>query len=159
MNWTNEVTVRHNFETAHRLPHLPGKCTSLHGHSWWASVTVGAGGLRPDGTVVEFGALKQGLRGWVDAYLDHGSMLGAEDPLCALLLAQGCRVYRFDHPDPTDQEAHARGLRWPTVENVAHLLARVTNAILSDVPAAPGAQVIGVTVWETRVNAATWRPS
>jgi 6-pyruvoyltetrahydropterin/6-carboxytetrahydropterin synthase len=30
----SSVTIRHSFEAGHRLAHIPGKCQSLHGHSW-----------------------------------------------------------------------------------------------------------------------------
>ena len=51
------VGVRHNFETAHRLPFLGGKCVNLHGHSWQVQVEVTAPDTR-HGVLVDFGALK-----------------------------------------------------------------------------------------------------
>ena len=86
----HRVSVAHTFEAAHRLPHLPGKCVSLHGHSWRVEVTVTA--PRPDrnGIVVEFGAWKKALRSWIDQHLDHGTMLGADDPLIGALRAVRC---------------------------------------------------------------------
>lgn len=136
------VTVRHNFETAHRLPHLPGKCQSLHGHSWWAEVTVTAPELSRGGLVVEFGALKKGFRAWVDEHLDHGAMLGAQDALLPVLRSHGSKVYEV--------------AGWPTVEATAELLARVAGDILQDLVRAPGAYVSRVHVTETHVNGATW---
>jgi 6-pyruvoyltetrahydropterin/6-carboxytetrahydropterin synthase len=146
----NAVTAKHNFETAHRLPHLLGKCVSLHGHSWWVEVTV-AGPLRPSGVLVEFGTLKTRLRNWVDTYLDHATMLGQDDPLVRPLLEQGCKVFPFGR-DLAD------GLAWPTVENVARLLARVTDDVLAYLDE-PGVHVAAVTVRETHVNAATYYPT
>ncbi|MEW2066667.1 6-carboxytetrahydropterin synthase [Streptomyces sp. NPDC007346] len=134
------VTVRHNFEAGHRLPHLPGKCQSLHGHSWWAEVTVEAPDLA-DGLVVEFGPFKKQLRRWIDTHLDHGLMLGPKDELLPLLSQYG-KV----HGVPG----------WPTVENVAALIARVASDALFDLVHAPGARVTRVSVSETHVNAATW---
>lgn len=141
------VTVRHNFETGHRLPHLSGKCENLHGHSWWAEVTVSARSLT-EGTVVEFGALKAALRGWIDVNLDHGLMLGTADPLSELLQLYG-KVFVFG------LEEHATDLAYPTVENVAVLLARVGNACLLQL-GARGVAVSHVKVCETHVNAAEW---
>lgn len=137
------VTVRHNFETAHRLPHLPGKCQSLHGHSWWAEVTVAAPALPPGGIVVEFGPFKKRLRAWIDEHLDHGAMLGAEDPLLPLLRSHGSKVYEV--------------AGWPTVEATAELLAQVAGDILFDLPRAAYAHVSRVHVTETHVNGATWQ--
>lgn len=136
------VTVRHNFETAHRLPHLPGKCQSLHGHSWWADVTVQAPELSA-GLVVEFGPFKKKLRAWIDDYLDHGVMLGEEDPLLPILRAHDCKVYEI-----------AGG--WPTVETVAATISVVAETCLRDLVRAPGAHVVRVDVQETHVNKASW---
>jgi 6-pyruvoyltetrahydropterin/6-carboxytetrahydropterin synthase len=134
------VSIRHNFETGHRLPHLPGKCQSLHGHSWWAEVTVEAPALA-GGLVVEFGPFKQQIRRWIDEHLDHGLMLGPSDPLLPLLAQHG-KVHQVPG--------------WPTVENVAALIARVADDALDGLVRAPGARVTRVHVSETHVNAATW---
>ena len=136
------ITVSHNFETAHRLPHLPGKCESLHGHSWWVDVTVGAMNTDDQGLIVEFGPYKKLLRGWIDEHLDHGTMLGPDDPLVPLLRGHGCRVHEVPG--------------YPTVENVALMLADVAEMFLVSTPHAPYAQVLRVTVRETHVNTAAW---
>jgi 6-pyruvoyltetrahydropterin/6-carboxytetrahydropterin synthase len=150
---TTSITVRHNFETGHRLPQLGGKCTSLHGHSWWCDVTVTAPS-NPDmptiaEVVVEYGAFKRGLREWIDTNLDHGLMLGKDDPLAAILPDFG-KVYVFG------TEPETVGLMWPTVEHVAVLVAEVAARVLVGIDRAPGAYVSAVTVHETHVNAATW---
>lgn len=136
------VTVRHNFETAHRLPQLGGKCFNLHGHSWWTEVTVTAPELDANGIVVEFGIFKRQLREWIDTNLDHGAMLGHDDPLRSVLQAMGSKVYDFDG--------------WPTVEAVAELIAARAKLILLNVPQAADAEVTQVRVTETAVNAAEW---
>lgn len=148
---TSTVTVRHNFETAHRLPHLPGKCESLHGHSWWATVTIGGPEpLGPDGIVADFGRLKADLRDWLDTHVDHGSMLGHRDPLAWLLRRERCKVFVFGEPD----SEHALDLEWPTVENTARLLARVMHVRMA--PWAPHLRVLRVDVQETAVNTGSW---
>lgn len=160
----HSVTVRHNFETGHRLPHLEGKCRSLHGHSWWAAITVGAESLGRNGIVVEYGALKAALRGWIDRHLDHGLMLGVADPLCDVLAQHG-KVFPFGAMEVPGLEntllstIMCADLAWPTVENVATLLARVTDTALSTVgglAAVDGARCLRVEVRETHVNGATW---
>lgn len=137
------VSVRHNFETGHRLPQLPGKCQSLHGHSWWVTVTVEAEQLDAAGMVVDFGALKLQLRAWIDKYLDHGLMLGWQDPLLPVLREHG-KTFTF-RPDDGD---------WPTVENVAQLLGRVAGQVVADL--APAAHVARVAVQEKHDNEASW---
>ncbi|MDN3056864.1 6-carboxytetrahydropterin synthase [Streptomyces sp. SRF1] len=138
---SHAVTVKHNFEAAHRLPHLPGKCVSLHGHSWWAEITITAPELA-SGLVVEFGPFKKAVRAWIDEHLDHGVMLGPTDPLLPLLAAHDCKTHIVEG--------------WPTVENVAGMLASVAADALLTLVRAPGAAVTRVHVQETHVNAATW---
>jgi 6-pyruvoyltetrahydropterin/6-carboxytetrahydropterin synthase len=148
---TYTITVRHNFETAHRLPHLSGKCSSLHGHSWWAEVTVQAPGLSSDHTVIEFGAFKAAMRQWIDTHLDHGTMLGADDPLVRPLTddPHGCKVFVFGLDWPRAD--------WPTVEAVAALIAGQAWGWLASIhDQAPQAMVSRVRVTETHVNTAEW---
>lgn len=154
----HSVRVAHNFETAHRLPHLGGKCASLHGHSWWTQVTVSTPKLSPQGTVVEFGAYKALLRDWIDTNLDHGTMLGADDELVTPLQEAGCKLYLFAAgPVEWPGGSLAAGLAWPTVENVATLLSRVAARLLyTGLLSEPGATVTRVEVRETRVNTAIW---
>jgi 6-pyruvoyltetrahydropterin/6-carboxytetrahydropterin synthase len=139
---STSVTLRHNFETAHRILGLAPKCASLHGHSWHVQVTVTAPHLDARGTVVEFGDFKAALRGWLDTYLDHGTMLHEDDPLCDVLEAHGCKVWRCQHP--------------PTVENTAALVAVQAQGALVLTEHADGAAVTAVQVTETGTNEATW---
>ncbi|MFI7122619.1 6-pyruvoyl trahydropterin synthase family protein [Amycolatopsis sp. NPDC049868] len=158
----HQISIEHTFETAHRLPHLGGKCTSLHGHSWRVTVSVFAPTLSTDGTVVEFGVLKTGIRQWIDTHLDHGTMLGARDPFAVYLDTMGSKVFRFganscDTVD--DTELLATDLPWPTVEAVAVLLRRVSQSVLVALPCAPAASVGRVFVRETHLNTATFGPA
>ncbi|MEV0133998.1 6-carboxytetrahydropterin synthase [Dactylosporangium sp. NPDC050688] len=146
---STSVMIRHNFETAHRLPHLGGKCQSLHGHSWWIEISV-TGDASEDGIVLEFGAFKARIREWIDTYLDHGAMLGERDELAAALTAAGSKVFLFGADKPSS------GLDWPTVENVAALLWRVTEEYIRS-EGWPGVAVTRVRVDETHVNAAEVR--
>ncbi|MFD9963986.1 6-pyruvoyl tetrahydropterin synthase family protein [Amycolatopsis sp. NPDC058986] len=155
----HQITIEHTFETAHRLPQLGGKCTSLHGHSWRAAVSVVASGLSDESIVVEFGRLKAGIRGWIDTYLDHSTMLGIRDPLVVHLAAAKCKVFRFGanrNATVDDAELMVSDLAWPTVEAVAVLLRRVSQAVLAGLPGGEGAQVGRVTVRETDINAAAY---
>lgn len=147
------IAVRHNFETGHRLPHLSGKCENLHGHSWWVEVTV-ATDVDTE-VVVEFGAFKKALREWIDTHLDHGVMLGVEDKLRDTLVGHG-KVFTFGEQVPGNYLT--KDLAWPTVENVAHMLGRVAVRELLQQTRAQGAHVDQVTVTETHVNSATWKP-
>ena len=157
---SHKITIEHSFASGHRLPHLGGKCVSLHGHSWSVAVTVSAAELSPEVTVVEFGALKVGVRRWIDEHLDHATMLGVRDRLIAPLVAEGNRVFRFGVEHPADvAEQFAYGLPWPTVEAVAVLLGRVAENVLAGLPCAVGARVERVLVRETRLNTAVYEAS
>lgn len=140
------VTVRHRFEAAHRLPHLGGKCASLHGHSWLVAVEAAPTGPLADGVVADMRALKQVFGGWVDEHLDHAALLGADDPLVPPLMQAGCRVY------PVGCGPESVGLVWPTVETVAALLANVARQAFAIL----GAEPVRVQLTETATSAATW---
>ena len=141
---STRVTVRHNFETAHRLfeqgPNT--KCWNLHGHSWWVEVDVEAPAVDERGMVVEFGAFKKALRDYIDGLLDHGTMLNAADPFVDVLQDAGCKVFLF----PAD----------PTVEAVAAHVAGIAEGLLHSVDRADGAAVVAVRLSETHVNGASW---
>lgn len=153
------ITVRHNFEAAHRLPFLGGKCRNLHGHSWWAEVTI-TGQPDDNGVLIDFGSIKHVLREWIDTHLDHGAMLGVDDQLVLALMDAGSKVYVFD---PAGEgglcraSGHGRALPWPTVENVAELLRRATINLLVSITGCVSLDryTVSVTVTETHVNAAT----
>ena len=154
----HSVKLQHNSEAAHRLPHLAGKCTSLHGHSWQIQVTASFPALRRS-IGAEFGAFKAGLRGWVDTNLDHGTMLGAGDPLMPVLARfPESKLFVFGRGNSAaGEEKLAADLEWPTVENVAVLLHRVGERVLAAVEHAPGGWVSLVEVQETGVNCAAYR--
>ena len=65
------------FEAAHVLPHHPGKCSRLHGHSYRLEVAV-EGPLQPSGPaagmVVDFDEISRVVGREVLDTLDHGSL-------------------------------------------------------------------------------------
>lgn len=171
------VTLTGRFEAAHRLPHLasespakPNRCVNLHGHSWHVSVTLTAHQLSRSGTVVEFGAFKAAMRGWLQSSLDHATILGAADPLCEVLAAHHQKLYVLSStadPQAMDERHNGRfwsGADWPTVEALATLCAEQAvkhwlpvSALVADHAAT--AAVAAVRVAETPDNAAEWRRS
>lgn len=149
----NHVTIRLRFEAAHRLPHLPGKCVNLHGHSWQAHITVATPHLDHRDMVADFSVLKKALETFTDVHLDHGTMLGTADPYTTRLGEDGLKTYVFGD-DP-----HTDGLSWPTVESVAVLLGRVTTHALHTNPHLHGVHLISASVSETENNTATYHPA
>jgi 6-pyruvoyltetrahydropterin/6-carboxytetrahydropterin synthase len=78
------------FEAAHLLPHHPGKCARLHGHSYRLEVGL-AGPLQPSGPaagmVEDFERVSQVVKGTVLAQLDHRSLNELIDNPTAELIA------------------------------------------------------------------------
>lgn len=179
MNGTAAVLIEHNFETAHRLPFLGGKCENLHGHSWLAQITFVAyqheTGIDENGISAEYGKLKQIVRGWIDDKLDHGCMLGAQDTLVPVLLEEDSKVFVFgdvSYLETADQlrrtgkavwiepaeERTFSALPWPTVEAVARMLAeKVQEQVDKAFP--DTLWVDRVVITETSTNKAVWTPS
>lgn len=172
------IQIDHNFETAHRLPFLGGKCTNLHGHSWKAKITFTAWqhetGMNDFGVSLEYGLLKKVVRGWIDEHLDHGAMLGVKDSLLPALLDQGSKVFVFGDTNWLDIPAEEEGrtsykfaisddrnyarMPWPTVEAVARMLAEKLQAAVDQ--AFNGILWIeAVNVMETATNFSLWIPS
>lgn len=66
-----KVRRRFTFEASHRLPHHPGKCRELHGHSYRLFVTVDRPVDAATGMAIDFGDLKTVVRREVVDVLDH----------------------------------------------------------------------------------------
>ena len=68
------VRRRFDFEAAHELPHHPGKCRRLHGHSYLLVVTVDRDVDPRSGLAIDFGDLKRIVMTEVIDRLDHRSI-------------------------------------------------------------------------------------
>lgn len=84
------ISKEFRFESAHVLPHHPGKCSRLHGHSYRLQVVV-EGPLElagpAAGMVVDFDALGQLVRERVIDHLDHRYLNDLiENPTCELIV-------------------------------------------------------------------------
>lgn len=144
------VELSHNFETAHRLstPDSPKKCQSIHGHSWWATVTIEGSRVDDSGILVEFGAFKKAWRTWLDTYVDHALLLHEDDPVAGALHAVVPDMRLLLLPSN------------PTTEVIARLLYDKASELLHGTLNVPleWARVRSVHVQETRVNAAAYEP-
>ena len=163
MNGQALITIRHNFETAHRLPFLEGKCQSIHGHTWWADVQLQRydvdQGITEEGISVEYGTVKRIVRNFIDTYLDHGTMLGKDDELLPAFVANDSKVFVFG--EPSDEHMNVvfwPNMPWPTVEAVAMMLTDELQSTFDEVykESAVKIWVEKVTVSEGPVNSATW---
>ena len=75
------------FEAAHRLPHHPGKCRELHGHSYRLVVSVDRPVEAASGMAIDFGDLKETVRREVVDRVDHRSLNDLIDNPTAELIA------------------------------------------------------------------------
>ncbi len=124
-----EVTRRVRFEAGHYLPDHPGACRNLHGHSFYAWLTVAgmvkAGGPE-DGMVVDMGALGSWWKRTLEPQLDHAVLNDVLDPyflppstenlalyLGAEARASGFNVVRVVVQETENQTATAY---WPELE-------------------------------------------
>jgi 6-pyruvoyltetrahydropterin/6-carboxytetrahydropterin synthase len=146
VNAVYRIEITHNFETAHRLsnPDAPTKCRSIHGHSWWATVTLAGPELDARGMLVEFGAFKKAWRGFLDDQVDHHLAVREGDPVAAAILSVQPDARVLQLPEDPSTEFFARWVH----ERTAEILARVDPSGL--------ARVERVHIQETRVNAASY---
>lgn len=114
-------TRRIEFDAAHRVMNHESKCKLLHGHRYAVEATFEADALDALGRVVDFGAVKTLLGGWIDQYWDHNTVLHEQDK------ALGASIANLTHQQifylPTN----------PTAENMAdYLLREVCPALLKE---------------------------
>ena len=65
-----ELTVKAEFEAAHKIENYPGKCARLHGHNWIVEAVAKGDELNELGILIDFKVLKIELNK-ILAELDH----------------------------------------------------------------------------------------
>ena len=65
-----ELTVKAEFEAAHKIENYPGKCERLHGHNWIVEAIVQGDTLNELGILIDFKILKAELNKILEE-LDH----------------------------------------------------------------------------------------
>ncbi|PZR58948.1 MAG: 6-carboxytetrahydropterin synthase QueD [Candidatus Meridianibacter frigidus] len=85
-----QIRKQFHFEAAHVLPHHPGKCAQLHGHSYRLEVAV-RGPLQTAGPacgmILDFDELKSIVKTEVIDALDHRSLNDLmENPTCEAIV-------------------------------------------------------------------------
>ncbi|MFQ5914156.1 MAG: 6-pyruvoyl tetrahydropterin synthase family protein [Nitrospinota bacterium] len=129
------VSKEIDFCYGHRLLNYDGKCRYLHGHNGRLEVTLETEFLDETGFVRDFGDVKEIVKSWVDAELDHKMLLCKDDPVLPVLRQRDEPVYVMDVN--------------PTAENIAHLI--------FDYAASRGLPVVEVKLWETPTSCAVYR--
>ena len=96
----HRVTEAIEFCYGHRLLEHNGRCRYLHGHNGILEVDVEAEYLNDLGMVMDFSELRDIVKGWVDANIDHKMVLSRRDPAAPVLEELGEPVYLMDE-NPT----------------------------------------------------------
>ena len=131
----HKVTRVIHFCYGHRLLDYDGACRNLHGHNGVLEVDVESDSLDKLGMVVDFGEVRDCVKGWIDANLDHRMLLCRNDPMTPVLIEMGEPVYVMEEN--------------PTAENIArHIHDQAVNL---------GLKVSEVRLWETHSSYATYR--
>lgn len=138
------ATRRIEFDAGHRVTRHESKCRNVHGHRYRVEITVQADEVDGVGRVVDFGVVKKIVGSWVDDHLDHGYLAHPKDTVTDTLRAMGHKV--FVMPERLGE---------PTAENIAALMAEVSEDLLAGIRA--GLKVTRVRVYETPNCWADWQ--
>ncbi len=132
---TYRVTRTVHFCYGHRLLDYHGKCRHLHGHNGVLEVDIEGEQLDGLGMVADFTLVRDVVKEWVDANLDHRMVLCRRDPVVPLLEELGEPLYLMDEN--------------PTAENIArHVYEHARGR---------GLMVAEVRLWETPSSCAVYR--
>jgi len=127
-------TRKLEFDAAHRVKQHESKCKYLHGHRYVVEVTAHAPSLDALGRVVDFGALKEKLGGWIDENWDHQTILWDQDKALghAIQAQTGQAIFYLPH-NPT-----AENMALYLLENISPTLfeapLKITQIILRETP-------------------------
>jgi len=121
---------------AHRLGQgYSGKCQNLHGHTYRCEVVLGSDMPDRFGMVIDFGQVKTSMEAWVNEYLDHATLVTADDKaLEDALIALGSRTF-----------AMPARYHNTTAENIANMLFWKFLGMAHNL----NVSLITVRVWET----------
>lgn len=125
-----ELNKDMQFAAAHHIPSdNAGACSRMHGHTYFANVTVVGDELDDTGFLVNFSTIKKLVHDRFDhsSLNEHGEWFGDGDPL-----------------------------RYPTTENVARVLCEIVQAYLDQQPNKP--RCVQVFLRETPTSYAIYRP-
>jgi 6-pyruvoyltetrahydropterin/6-carboxytetrahydropterin synthase len=131
------VTKKIDFCYGHRLIDYSGKCRHLHGHNGHVEIDLARAELDALGLVIDFNDIREVVKTWIDAQLDHRMLLHRSDPLVPVLEGLGEPLYLMDGN--------------PTAENIARLVFEEARR--------QGLAAVEVRLWETPSACAVYRPA
>ena len=110
-----QIEIKVSFRAGHRLlPPYKGKCNNVHGEYFTAIFILESKELDINGMVFDFGVVKNQLKIWIDANLDHAYLYNDRDEIGRYLRDKGFKVYSV-------------GADNPTAENLARMLYNVAK--------------------------------
>jgi len=140
------VSKSFRFEASHVLPRHPGKCSRLHGHSWYGWVVV-EGPVNPDtGFVVDYKDLKELVDLQIVERCDHrhlgqGNARTQREALgCYQVVDSGC-------PFGVDF--------YPSSENLVVAFAKILSPLVSEFKNSP--KLVELRLQETCTSEAIWQ--
>jgi 6-pyruvoyltetrahydropterin/6-carboxytetrahydropterin synthase len=124
-----EISVEQTFAAGHALRNYKGSCENVHGHNFKVQVKIEGERLDEAGLLVDFIDVKRLMQGVIER-LDHQFLN---------------EIAPFD-------------VRNPSAENIAEYFhEKMTNGLAST-PVPVPVRIREVTVWETDIQSATYRP-
>ena len=131
----HSVTKVIHFCYGHRLMDYEGACRTLHGHNGVLEVDIEADTLDRLGMVIDFTEVRDRVKGWIDANIDHKMLLSRKDPMVPVLKQMEEPFYLMDDN--------------PTAENIAKHIYEATVE--------QGLDISRVRLWETESSYASYR--
>ena len=123
------------FCAGHRVMKHESKCAHLHGHNYtgYFHAEMTKGSLDNIGRVMDFSVLKAKIKGWIDKYFDHGTIVHKDDTeVIRALIALGHKHYLMPYN--------------PTAENIGrYLLTKICPELFKD----DNVQITRIVIWET----------
>lgn len=120
-----QIKVKHTLQMAHRLHALPGKCQSIHGHTWLVILGI-TGATDHNGVVIDYHEVKDKWRSHLDGMFDHRLVLDQQDPI--IYPKRGGQRITLDQRQ-TYWPGHILVPFQPTVENLALHIVGLAEAL------------------------------
>src|SRR3972149_8603134 len=93
-----KISVRLEFEYAHRLLNYEGVCANIHGHHGIVEMELVGDNVDSAGMLIDFSDVKKVCKNWIDINLDHSCVLNIHDEaVINFLKVQGFKAYIMEN--------------------------------------------------------------